>query len=98
VDAGRQAWFPVDVKQNLPTSPQPKPAATVGWTPITGRPCFCRPGQARDNCPTCEGTGMKVDFAAIRAARQTPPTCAQIERWLASRGLPSFTIDEIRAA
>lgn len=37
-------------------------------TPITGRLCFCRPGQARDNCPACEGTGMQIDFAAIRAA------------------------------
>jgi len=36
--------------------------------PKTGRACGCRRGQQRDNCPSCEGTGMVIDFAAIRAA------------------------------
>lgn len=37
------------------------------YQPKTGVPCSCRRGQQRDNCPTCEGTGMVIDFAAIRA-------------------------------
>lgn len=44
-------------------------AAAIGYQPKTGAPCSCRPGQSRDNCPTCEGTGMVIDFAAIRARR-----------------------------
>lgn len=39
------------------------------YQPKTGQKCGCRPGQQRDNCPTCEGTGMVVDFVAIRARR-----------------------------
>lgn len=39
------------------------------YQPKTGQKCGCKPGQQRDNCPTCEGTGMVVDFAAIRARR-----------------------------
>lgn len=35
----------------------------------TGEPCSCRPGIERDNCPSCEGTGRRLDFAAIRSAR-----------------------------
>ena len=38
-----------------------------GYQPKTGQRCGCRPGVWRDNCPTCEGTGWVVDFAAIRA-------------------------------
>jgi hypothetical protein len=41
----------------------PKPE----YQPKTGEACGCRPGVARDNCPACEGTGQKIDFAAIRA-------------------------------
>jgi hypothetical protein len=37
------------------------------YQPKTGRPCGCRPGNSRDNCPRCEGTGMEIDFAAIRS-------------------------------
>jgi hypothetical protein len=40
----------------------------VGMQPKTGAKCSCRPGVWRDNCPTCEGTGRVIDFAAIRAA------------------------------
>ena len=39
------------------------------YQPKTGAHCHCRRGVERDNCPTCEGTGMVVDFAAIRARR-----------------------------
>lgn len=38
----------------------------------TGERCACRPGVQRDNCPQCEGTGRRLDFAAIRA--RTAPT------------------------
>lgn len=37
------------------------------YQPKTGARCGCKPGQQRDNCPACEGTGWRVDFAAIRA-------------------------------
>lgn len=36
-----------------------------------GTPCHCKPGQQRDNCPDCEGTGYRIDFAAIRAGGAT---------------------------
>jgi hypothetical protein len=36
------------------------------YQPKTGAPCGCKPGQQRDNCPSCEGTGQRIDFAAIR--------------------------------
>jgi hypothetical protein len=39
------------------------------YQPKTGEPCHCKPGIARDNCPDCEGTGQRIDFAAIRARR-----------------------------
>lgn len=35
--------------------------------PKTGVKCSCRRGIERDNCPSCEGTGWVIDFAAIRA-------------------------------
>ena len=38
------------------------------YQPKTGQRCHCKPGQHRDNCPGCEGTGWCIDFAAIRAA------------------------------
>lgn len=37
--------------------------------PKTGEPCGCRRGQERDNCPACEGTGARIDYAAIRRQR-----------------------------
>ena len=40
----------------------PKP-----YQPKTGAPCSCKRGIERDNCPACEGTGQRIDFAAIRA-------------------------------
>lgn len=36
------------------------------WQPKTGAACYCRKGTQRDNCITCEGTGQRIDFAAIR--------------------------------
>ncbi len=44
------------------------------YQPKTGQPCHCKPGQHRDNCPDCEGTGQRIDFANIRA-RKTQTTC-----------------------
>ena len=35
-------------------------------TPTLGA-CSCKRGIERDNCPACEGTGKRIDFAAIRA-------------------------------
>lgn len=37
------------------------------YQPKTGQKCHCKRGIERDNCPDCEGTGMRIDFAAIRA-------------------------------
>jgi hypothetical protein len=48
--------------------------------------CGCRRGVQRDNCPACEGTGWRIDFAAIRrdtcvrlghafGEQRTQPTC-----------------------
>lgn len=42
------------------------PRPTSKNQPTTGARCTCRPGVQRDNCPTCEGTGWVIDFAAIR--------------------------------
>jgi RecJ-like exonuclease len=39
----------------------------MSYQPKTGEPCACKPGVQRDNCPACEGTGQRIDFAAIRA-------------------------------
>jgi hypothetical protein len=39
----------------------------MSYQPKTGARCHCKAGQARDNCPDCEGTGWRIDFAAIRA-------------------------------
>lgn len=45
--------------------------AGCGYQPKTGARCSCKRGVQRDNCPTCEGTGMVINFAAIRARRTT---------------------------
>lgn len=36
------------------------------YQPKTGQACHCKRGVQRDNCPACEGTGMRIDFRAIR--------------------------------
>jgi len=59
------------------------------YQPKTGTPCHCKRGQQRDNCPTCEGTGQRIDFAAIRA-RVSPAVNkydALAEKFLADHGL-----------
>jgi hypothetical protein len=42
----------------------------AAYTPYTGARCSCKRGVERDNCPTCEGSGKVIDFAAIHAARR----------------------------
>jgi hypothetical protein len=39
---------------------------------LYGQKCNCRPGQERDNCPACEGTGTRINFAALRE-KASPP-------------------------
>jgi len=46
---------------------------TTTYQPETGAPCSCKRGVQRDNCPTCEGTGQVIDFAAIRARKPVEP-------------------------
>ena len=46
---------------------------TQGYQPKTGVKCSCKKGVQRDNCPACEGTGMMIDFAAIRARNKPQP-------------------------
>ena len=48
----------------------------MSYQPKTGQPCSCRRGVQRDNCPACEGTGQRIDFAAIRA-RSVPVYSAE---------------------
>ena len=36
------------------------------YQPKTGQRCSCKRGVQRDNCPSCEGTGWRIDFRAIR--------------------------------
>jgi len=43
------------------------------YQPKTGQRCGCKPGIVRDNCPECEGTGWRIDFAAIRAKPKMIP-------------------------
>lgn len=38
------------------------------YQPKTGQRCGCKLGVYQDNCPACEGTGWRIDFAKIRAA------------------------------
>ncbi|MEK6879773.1 MAG: hypothetical protein AABY22_09210 [Nanoarchaeota archaeon] len=40
------------------------------YQPKTGLACVCKPGQQRDNCSKCEGTGQQIDFVAIRARKE----------------------------
>ena len=51
-------------------------STTKPYQPKTGQRCHCKRGQQRDNCPDCEGTGWRIDFAAIRA-RSTKPLIAR---------------------
>ena len=47
---------------------------STAYQPKTGAKCSCKRGIQRDNCPTCEGTGYIIDFAAIRARPISTPT------------------------
>ena len=51
------------------------------YQPKTGVPCACRQGVQRDNCPECEGTGQRIDFAAVRArgSASRPPEPATVK-------------------
>ena len=60
---------PVNGEPEAKPEPAPEKPARVEYQPKTGQPCHCKPGQHRDNCPACEGTGMQIDFAAIRARK-----------------------------
>ena len=55
-------------------------------TPLTGERCNCRPGVWRDNCPQCEGTGRRIDFRAIHAAREKRELAAKIAAGLNTQG------------
>lgn len=52
------------------------------YPPTTGQACGCTRGVERDNCPQCEGTGQRIDFARIRAKSQHRPGPWQIGRTL----------------
>lgn len=53
-------------KWTPPAEKKPVPAGHGPYQPKTGARCHCKPGVQRDNCPDCEGTGMRIDFKAIR--------------------------------
>lgn len=59
------------------------------YQPKTGQRCGCRPGVQRDNCPACEGTGWRVDFAAIRARNAGHVIEANGRGWVTFSGLAS---------
>ena len=50
-------------ERTLPVITEKRASPTLG-------PCSCRRGIERDNCPQCEGTGQRIDFAAIRNAHK----------------------------
>lgn len=57
------------------------------FTPLTGESCSCRRGVERDNCPACEGTGNRIDFAAIhREQGQEESPSAYVRRMRAAFG------------
>lgn len=47
------------------------------YQPKTGERCNCKRGIERDNCAACEGTGWRIDFAAIRARGERPVGCSK---------------------
>jgi hypothetical protein len=59
------AWDHSEYHVMLPRTEGIRP----GYAPSTGIKCHCRLGLERDNCPDCEGSGFRVDFAKIRAIR-----------------------------
>ena len=64
----------------------------MSYQPKTGVRCGCKRGVQRDNCPSCEGTGMMIDFAAIRRrTKQVPVNEASPELW----NDPNYVVDGI---
>ena len=47
------------------------------YQPKTGAKCSCKRGIERDNYPNCEGTGMVIDFRAIRERAEQKKTEAK---------------------
>lgn len=67
----------------------------TAYQPKTGQTCGCRPGIERDNCPQCEGTGQRIDFAAIRSRHTPTPIVAPVKSeydWQAETFLVKFGI------
>ncbi len=60
------------------------------YQPKTGAKCRCKRGVQRDNCPQCEGTGMVIDFAAIRA-RRTVTVTRYVVTHVATDGMRTLT-------
>lgn len=61
------AWF--DLNKDVKEVPQSFFDDLLRTANETGSPCFCRVGIERDNCSRCEGTGMQINFEAIRRAK-----------------------------
>lgn len=55
------------------------------YQPKTGEKCSCRPGTQRDNCPDCEGTGWRIDFAKIRNHARSELNAAKAEHYEGER-------------
>ena len=49
------------------------------YQPRTGAKCSCKRGVQRDNCPTCEGTGLVVDFRTIRSRSPLVPVFINLD-------------------
>lgn len=58
-------------------------------------PCTCKRGQQRDNCPQCEGTGQRIDFAAIRA-RNAAARAQEHEEVIAKYDEDTYDTDAMR--
>ena len=58
-------------------------------------PCTCKRGQQRDNCPQCEGTGQRIDFAAIRA-RNAAARAQEHEEVIAKYDESEYDTDAMR--
>src|SRR5208337_844790 len=71
-----------------------KEAAGQEYQPKTGQPCTCKPGVQRDNCPQCEGTGQRIDFAAIRNQNKKGSATAVFETPITNVGPGTEAHDE----
>lgn len=63
---------------------------------MIGGACSCRRGIERDNCPACEGTGQRIDFAAHRAKKSLMAVNLDelLESWI--NGNRSYVRDQVR--